>query len=503
MKKILSLLFVLSISLFSFAEDVISVMPFETQPGVTHDSNKFIEVKMVNAEEDVFTAFQFDLYLPVGMKLDNTLITSKRGEVENDPLNLTDRCPVGEKFVSNYNPLTSDKQGYVLYRVLVYNSNNWAIYDKEGTIIKLQYLTENTLAPGVYPIYVNNVVIATAGGEDGIGGASNDVRVAETTSYVKVGSPTISKEFPVEFKGFLPSFVLDELKKDVTTATTSINLLQVTNIGGATEASALSGLYKNKNCLVMIEPTNIQESNPVLATSLKGTDVTNTINGSGSIKKLVLVDGYDFAVPSYYPDTHISVTAGTATYTRSNIKSKYNTVSLPFTPTSFNGTLYSCSYDEFNTDDASGIIKLEPLNYLTGTTSVFTTDDSEVVFTSDVSCLVSTVAGGNNYANRFYFLGTFEKKDIDDPNTYYIKSDKVYHVNEYFTLNAFRGYFKAAGINAKSLSFVIEGDDATAIESISANDIDAKEVFDLSGRKIGGIPAKGIYIVNGKKTWIK
>ena len=45
---------------------------------------------------------------------------------------------------------------------------------------------------------------------------------------------------------------------------------------------------------------------------------------------------------------------------------------------------------------------------------------------------------------------------------------------------------------------------ATGIESLTANEkSDANEVYDLQGRRVARHPAKGIYVVNGKKIVVK
>ena len=83
------------------------------------------------------------------------------------------------------------------------------------------------------------------------------------------------------------------------------------------------------------------------------------------------------------------------------------------------------------------------------------------------------------------------------------------------TINTCRGYFTLNGITAGDpdgsgatikrtiLNFGDEGD-ATEIETVNHEPLTINQVYDLSGRRLDGVPtAKGVYIVNGRKVVIK
>ncbi len=55
----------------------------------------------------------------------------------------------------------------------------------------------------------------------------------------------------------------------------------------------------------------------------------------------------------------------------------------------------------------------------------------------------------------------------------------------------------------KPATYVIAGNDPSAIRNISAEPVQGKEMYDLQGRKTGKAPGKGIYIVNKKKVVLK
>jgi hypothetical protein len=76
------------------------------------------------------------------------------------------------------------------------------------------------------------------------------------------------------------------------------------------------------------------------------------------------------------------------------------------------------------------------------------------------------------------------------------------------TLKAFRAYFQFSangGSDVKALTFDMDfGDgDATGIELVESGELrDECEIYDLAGRRVS-TPTKGLYIINGKKVFVK
>jgi hypothetical protein len=68
--------------------------------------------------------------------------------------------------------------------------------------------------------------------------------------------------------------------------------------------------------------------------------------------------------------------------------------------------------------------------------------------------------------------------------------------------NPFRAYLTADGLGAPSLHIIFpENGDVTGIESVKAAEAKG-EFFNLAGQRVAQ-PAKGLYIVNGKKVIFK
>ena len=71
------------------------------------------------------------------------------------------------------------------------------------------------------------------------------------------------------------------------------------------------------------------------------------------------------------------------------------------------------------------------------------------------------------------------------------------------TIPAGKAYLDASGAGARSLTIVFDDDDVTGVNEVRSQKEDVRsEWFDLQGRKVAQ-PAKGLYIVNGKKVVIK
>ena len=67
-------------------------------------------------------------------------------------------------------------------------------------------------------------------------------------------------------------------------------------------------------------------------------------------------------------------------------------------------------------------------------------------------------------------------------------------------LQGCRAYLNTGGIAVKGMRF--KDDVETGIESIASQNTESKTIYDLSGRRVQNA-GKGLYIVNGKKMFIK
>lgn len=197
----------------------------------------------------------------------------------------------------------------------------------------------------------------------------------------------------------------------------------------------------------------------------------------------------------------------------------WNTLSLPFdvtvTGSPFEGALIYSVKDRSSVDNNTLTLRIDPLDdtatlkagtpYLVtweGAKGLYEPMFSQVTFKNETHDVIGSVAGGTTIAfkpNFDFLIYTAENKSI-----LFLSNNHLYHVGENSKIRPQRGYFEVSGGGSiKGISFVIDEEDPTAIESVNGA-VDNNPWYDLNGRKLTGKPAqKGIYINNGKKTIIK
>ena len=69
-------------------------------------------------------------------------------------------------------------------------------------------------------------------------------------------------------------------------------------------------------------------------------------------------------------------------------------------------------------------------------------------------------------------------------------------------MKGFRAYFKVKGAAQGAKAMVMMDNSLTGVKTILNENLQNEQVYDLQGRKVTR-PAKGLYIMNGKKVIIK
>ena len=116
----------------------------------------------------------------------------------------------------------------------------------------------------------------------------------------------------------------------------------------------------------------------------------------------------------------------------------------------------------------------------------------------DEVTLVETVNPCATYSNVI-FHGTYKKQNIP-VGAYFVSDNKLYKASDATnTIRPFRAYFTTIDTSSSSeLTFVIDGN-VTAIADVRSKAEGVKgNIYDLQGRQVEK-PAKGVYIINGKK----
>lgn len=226
-----------------------------------------------------------------------------------------------------------------------------------------------------------------------------------------------------------------------------------------------------------------------------------------NVKELKLAltdDGLDL---SLYPNAKII----TDSYTRVGVTNAWGTLCLPFAVSSNDDIQY---YQLSNVDLEKGVMEFSEVssvdantpcvfqNLSGNTTLSFSTPDPVTLPAEDIVKLLPT--------DGWSMIGSFAKKNVyvtkENPNLYYIASDKFKHANGYFVLNPFRAYFKYDGEVSSSaairFSVEVSSDNATSLNSVDKTQEEGS-LYDLLGNRVDKMVKGHIYIMNGKKIMFK
>lgn len=490
MKKILLTLTIILSAFTIHAEDVLQVKPFHTTAGITTDDMLSFSFEMNNASADIW-AFQFDILLPEGMTLDNT--------DGLDPFELNeDRCPFttdrkGQKTWSHtvqYNLLSN---GW--YRIAVFNTKDELRFTgNSGEILRAYFLTDENMAPGVYPIYVKESVLTITG--------SSDIKPMESSSYVVIGDSPLKTEAVPNMScltGYIPSWVINNINTDVDTNPTFVGL----DLSGATAFGATMETA-NKNALFYVNAE---------------ADVTDVFTNGNVVRTgndyfcqtLTITDGeYNF----YAPNT---INGSIAEYDLTLEQNIYTTLCLPF---ALSGeqvanlkekgvTIEKLSaYDENKAELTFTEVYATEAN----TPYIIKCNDSTAPFVElTINEIVSSSLMNNVTADGAEMKGVFcSEEPITDEiyNTFVLdgNTDRFIPAESGNKVLPFRAYIKIPAENApSSLSIFHYNDELVGIENVNINETKTQNIYDILGRKVSDDKElnAGIYIIDNRKILVK
>lgn len=300
MKKfIIFLLLSLSCVCRAGAEDVLQILPQRIYAGSTSADGRSFTIQMNN--DNVFAAFQFDLYLPDGMELDD------------DPFELSmDRFPytIGRGGVIKFShDFVYAKRSDGAYRVVVSaNDLESKVSGNSGDLLTVYYVTDNNMKQGVMPVMIKNVVLAING--------TTDVKPQPASSFFYSGNIDFSTIETLNLSELTNTMLHDVVEEINGMIGENMNLteIDVTGLDGA-DAEFVPG---NKNCMVYVK-----DGTP-LAESFSSTENVVKVAESGNrCENLILHDGYALNISRPF-------TAGHATYQRTLPGKGWYSLCLPY-----------------------------------------------------------------------------------------------------------------------------------------------------------------------------
>ena len=258
-------------------------------------------------------------------------------------------------------------------------------------------------------------------------------------------------------------------------------------------------------------------------------------------ESLLLNDVVDFTVTIGEPDdgrlhfdetstklpTYTAGDKGDVTLKRTIKADTWSTIVLPFTLTKakaeevFGNDVHLAEFSGFEVDygdDEENVIPFGiTINFATYTMTakkgmtggkpflIKTSKDISVIEADECSLVnaVSDVTKTDEFETSGKFTGTFTKTTVPADGLF-LNSNKFYYSTGKSDIKAFRGWFELGAVLNKETDFgvkmVIDGLE-TKVEGIGVKDA-AGNVYDLNGRKVSKAQ-KGVYIVNGKKVFVK
>ena len=211
-----------------------------------------------------------------------------------------------------------------------------------------------------------------------------------------------------------------------------------------------------------------------------------------SATELPFADG---SVPTYAPGTYPTVKI-----TRTLTADRWATSVYPFAVSGVDNIAVLDSYDA--STGALGFTSAAASTANVPFLMKSTTAKSEISL-SNVT--VAAASATDATVSEASLKGVYASTDIDNVAKNYVLSNNViYPVGAAgATIPAYRAYIQIAqDAPARNLTFFVDGEEATAIETVSEESSTADQYYDLSGRRVVK-PTKGLYIVNGKKVTIK
>ena len=261
--------------------------------------------------------------------------------------------------------------------------------------------------------------------------------------------------------------------------------------------------------IVMENPNTVLRTTGTVTTAA-GETMNNNQYNSSRITRLVLYDGYDFTKLT----GDVGADNGAVLY-RSIPADTWNTLVVPFWPTTSLTKKYPTVF-------ANGTLTFSDVDRTTwGGVDKPMLIKSATAITAIEGKLASTNNGGSGVNHNDMtsgagapMVGVYDKGTVpvsDATNAYYAvgASDNSLHkvTGGNVTLKPFRAYFMLTGsTNSRSIIGMNFDDDApTAIGSTplqTGTGAAAGTVYNLQGQRVAK-PAKGLYIINGKKVMMK
>lgn len=433
----------LTSSLKSAAEDIVQIAPVVTFAGATENDEQCLEVQMVNDTYDEVGVVSFDLLLPEGMHF-------LYEDFEGDRVPFTKKGKNISYDFSLFEPALQES-GFTRY-LLVPGGELRPITGKSGTFMYLYFETDASMAPGVYPILIQETVIGKSETEGLYPKLSASYVVVKAAADAENPLTTAADLNLSGMTGYWPSFVVEALNTDLAANT---NLRSV-NVSGTTEFGA-----------ELTVPENV-----VWQTATKG--------------------GLSRTFPA----------------------GQWSTVCLPFALSAEQVSAVKdkgCEIEQLSGfTEATSIVSFETATTMAANTPyIVKSNTAQQLFDGLEGVTIGDMSATTDIAKgKLTMKGTYELETLnsDASNTYYVYNavdGNFVRVGSNATVKPFRAYMAVSGAGARVLNF---SDGATGIVETPCLNNDGEvavdKIYTLQGVNVKAA-TKGMYISKGKKYVVR
>lgn len=210
MRKYIFSLLATVFSLFASAQnyDEFGVVP----KTLTAGSTGTIALTLNNPSMDNVRAMEFSIVYPEGWIFGTS--NGTYGE----------RAPKDELDVPTASILGKKHEDKGIYKYVLYSTSTTGFSGNSGDMVYINLKVPKGTPAGYYPITIKDIDIANSTTD-----VSSNIRIAETTSYVRVGDP---EEATLALSGVVPTFVNEALALEPSTALQTLDLTAATAING-------------------------------------------------------------------------------------------------------------------------------------------------------------------------------------------------------------------------------------------------------------------------------
>ena len=244
--------------------------------------------------------------------------------------------------------------------------------------------------------------------------------------------------------------------------------------------------------LVMSNPNAIISSSAAIS-GAAGAINNNLVNGN--VANLVLYDRTEFSAVEDF-------TATAATLYRNIAASSFATICTPFAVTEFTyaeGTNAGTFYQPASLTDGTLSFETESTP-AAGKAYLFKAGSAVTALKGSGTVKASPVDNGTGVTMK----GTFSDIDAIKNGDYVLSGLNIYKVNSTVTLAPFRAYFTIPGETLARISLKFD-EETTGVQNLKNSRMEETQdvnYYNLNGQRVEK-PAKGLYIVNGKKVILK